>query len=79
MSGASSITVSYLIHRVMRLITRQRPGRPLPQGEGQEGSPALLAFHKAKSRPLFFSEFTKLVSPAAAKAVDPPAHGLSLG
>ena len=65
--------------RLATLLKAGRPGRPLPHGEGQEGSPALLAFHSAKSRPLFFSEFTKFVSPAAAKAVEPPAQGLSLG
>lgn len=27
------------------------PGLPFPQGEGQKGSPALLAFHRAKSAP----------------------------
>lgn len=26
-----------------------QPGRPGPQGEGQEGSPGLEAFHNAKS------------------------------
>lgn len=35
-----------------------QPGRPLPQGESQQGSPALLFFHRAKSVWDFFSPWS---------------------
>ena len=55
------------------------PGLPLPHGDGQEGSPALLAFHSAKSRGFFLSEVVKLDSDSLARAEDPAAQGLSFG
>ena len=55
------------------------PGRPLPQGEGQVGSPGLEAFHSAKSRGLRFSLVAKSASPSPASSSATEAdEGLSL-
>lgn len=54
------------------------PGRPLPQGDSQYGSPGLDDFQRAKSVGLRFSLVSKLDSPSAASNADPTAHGLSL-
>ena len=52
------------------------PGRPLPQGLSQKGSPGLAPFHSAKSQGCRFSPVDSAASPASAAA--PTAQGLSL-
>ncbi len=44
------------------------PGRPGPQGEGQEGSPALAFFHRAKSRGERFSSTASTRAPARSES-----------
>ncbi len=41
-----------------------QPGRPLPQGLSQDGSPSLALFHRAKSPGLRLLELTATLSPA---------------
>ena len=43
-----------------------QPGLPSPQGLGHAGSPALLAFQRAKSIGLFFSPWSVVLSSPAA-------------
>ena len=40
-----------------------QPGRPSLQGEGQEGSPGLAAFHSAKSSGSSFCSLTSIRAP----------------
>ena len=51
-----------------------QPGRPEPQGDSQNGSPGLLAFHKAKSRSDLFSvgafDFERSPSPVTISQID---------
>ncbi len=58
------------------------PGRPLPHGDSQNGSPALDFFHSAKSLALRFSPESRPAlsapSPSSASAALPTAHGASL-
>ena len=64
---------------IIALHSMCQPGRPAPQGDGQVGSPGLLAFHKAKSRS---SRFVKVVlanfpSPSAMRPSLPTFSGQS--
>jgi hypothetical protein len=64
----------------MTLHSMCHPGRPVPQGDGQHGSPTLLRFHSTKSelQRLSLSSAVSAPSPSMASATSSSAAVCSL-